>query len=131
MPLVLPSIVSCLNAIICFRSSSGLPIRMPILAKAVTGFRQPLRGVQQGFRRNAADVETGTAVARPLFDHRDLEAELGRPNRAHVAAGACPDDRDIEGIGHAQSSSSRRCGSSSDSLTRTRNVTASRPSTMR
>src|ERR1700736_4312514 len=101
-------------------------------AEHLAVFLVALRRVQERFRRNAADVETGAPEGLFLLDHRDLHAELRRPNGAHVAAGTGADDDEV--VGHDElthKSSTSRAGSSSSSFTRTRKVTASRPSTMR
>ena len=45
------------------------------------------RGVQQRFRRNAADVQAHAAERRPALDERDLEPEIGGAKRRRVAAG--------------------------------------------
>jgi len=61
----------------------------------VARFLEPLRRLQQRFGRDAADVETGAAKRRPLLDHRDLHAELRRPDRADIAAGTGADNNEI------------------------------------
>ena len=90
-----------------------------------------LAGLEQGLGRDAADVEAGAAEGAALLDQRDPEAELGRADGAHVAAGAGTDDHEVVGRGHAHTSSSRRSGSSMVSTIRLRKVTASRPSIRR
>src|ERR1700722_2692858 len=123
--------------------------------------------MQQRFRRDTADVETGAAESGVLLDHGGLQAKLRRAKGADIAARTGTDDDEI--VGHDNhlliviaglvpaipvdrhgianlsemagtrpamtdknhKSSTNRAGSSSDSFTRTRNVTASRPSTMR
>ena len=57
-----------------------------------------VRGMQQGLRRNAADVEAGAAMGLALLDDGGLEAELGGPDGADVAAGTGADDDEI--VGH-------------------------------
>ena len=57
-----------------------------------------VRGMQQGLRRNAADVEAGAAMGLALLDDGGLEAELGGPDGADIAAGAGADDDEI--VGH-------------------------------
>ena len=64
------------------------------------GLLEQLRGVQQGLRRDAADVEAGAAEGRPFLDHGDLHPELGGADGADVAARAGTDDREIECIRH-------------------------------
>jgi hypothetical protein len=49
-------------------------------------------------RRNAADVEAGSAMRLAFFHDRDLEAELCRPDRADIAAGTGANDDEI--VGH-------------------------------
>jgi hypothetical protein len=58
-----------------------------------------LGGVEQGLARDAADVEAGAAEGGALLDERDLQAELGGAEGAHVAAGAGADDDEIVGGG--------------------------------
>ena len=67
--------------------------------EAVAGFLVEFRRVQQGFRRDAADVEARAAVCRALLDDGDFQAELGGANGADVAAGAGADDDEV--VGHA------------------------------
>ena len=64
----------------------------------VAGFLEQMRGMQQRLRGNAADVEAGAAEGRVLLDHRDLQAELRRADRADVTAGAGADDSEV--VGH-------------------------------
>ena len=99
-----------------------------------------LGGLQQRLARNAADVRAGAArrrlaaVARPVVDAGDREAELRRADGRDVTAGAGPDDGDVEGCRASRPlnrSSSRRAGSSSASLIATSDSTASRPSMIR
>ena len=59
------------------------------------------RRVEEGLGGDAADVEAGAAEADligfgSLLDDRDLFAELGRADRADVAAGAGADDDEVE-----------------------------------
>ena len=61
-------------------------------------------GMQQGLRRNAADIEAGAAMGGALFDDRDFEAELGRADGADIAAGAGADDGEIKLFSHDGSS---------------------------
>ena len=62
------------------------------------GLAEFFRRLEQRLRGNAADVEAGSAMRLALFDDGDLEAELRRPDRADIAAGAGSDDDEI--IGH-------------------------------
>ncbi len=67
----------------------------PHLGKTAARFFVELRSVQQGLRRNAADVEAGAAEGRILFHHGGLQAELRRANGADITAGAGADDDEI------------------------------------
>ena len=96
----------------------------------VLGEGQMLGGVQQRLARDAADVEAGAPESGAFFHQADLEAELGRAERADVATRAGTDDDEVVGV-HVQTPSSRRDGSSIACFTLTRKVTASRPSTSR
>ncbi len=52
------------------------------------------RGMDQRFRRNAADVEAGSA--EPVgFDENRVEAELASADRRDIAAGAAADDENL------------------------------------
>ncbi len=95
------------------------------------GLGELFGGMQQRLRGNAADVEAGAAEGLALFDDGDLQAELRGADGADIAAGAGADDDEIVGHASPHKSSTSRAGSSSASLTRTRKVTASLPSTMR
>src|SRR5262249_59763712 len=64
----------------------------------VPGFLEQLGRMQQRLRWNAADVEAGAAEGLVLLDHRGLEPELRRADRADVAAGTAADDDEI--VGH-------------------------------
>src|SRR6516225_609801 len=114
------------------------------LIEQMAGLFVELGGVQQRLRGNAADIEASTAEGFVLFDHRDLHAELRRADGADIAAGAGADHDEV--VGHellrtirrrgrrswqSYRSTTSRAGSSKISFTRTRNVTASRPSTRR
>ena len=67
--------------------------------EGVAGLLEQLRGMEQGFRGNAPDIEAGAAEGLVLLDHRHLHAELRRANGADIAAGAATDDGEIVG-GH-------------------------------
>ena len=54
-----------------------------------------LRGVEQGLRRNAADVQADAADARVALDQHHLLAEVGRPKRRGVAAGPGAEHQDL------------------------------------
>src|SRR5262249_28822350 len=109
--------------------------------------------------RDAADVETGAAERGPLIDDSHRLAQLRRTDGRHVAAGSAANDDQIESLSHHTlgedvrlaagrkparlyeprlnghvldyTSSSSRSGSSMPSLTRTRKLTAPRPSMRR
>jgi hypothetical protein len=53
-------------------------------------------GVEEGLARDAADVEAGAAEGGAFLDERDLEAELGGAEGAHIAAGAGADDDEVK-----------------------------------
>ena len=65
------------------------------LGEGVAGLVEQLGGVQHRLRRNAPDIEAGAAEGLVLLDHRDLHAELRRPDGADIAAGAGADDDEI------------------------------------
>src|SRR5208282_289266 len=127
------------------REVDGEPLDLDaVLGEAVAGMLVILRRLQQGFRRDAADVGAGSAGRRlavgggPVVDAGGPEAELGGAYGGDVAARSGADDDDIERIGHGarwalrdHRSSSMRAGSSRASLMATRDNTASRPSMMR
>jgi hypothetical protein len=52
----------------------------------VLGFLEQFRRMQQRLGRNAAHIQAGTAMGSTLFNHGDLHAQLGSPDRAHIAA---------------------------------------------
>ena len=94
-PSVLPLTPSSLKASILRKvelrlhvDAHGAEVRAGVLVE--------LGGMQQRLRGNAADVEAGAAERRALLDHRHLQPELAGANGAHIAAGACPDDDQIE-----------------------------------
>ena len=72
----------------------------PHLGKAVPRLVIKLRGMQQCLRWNAADIQAGAAMRRPLFDNRDLEAKLGAADGADIASGSGADDGDVKRIRH-------------------------------
>src|SRR5271154_4177364 len=109
--------------------------------QACLGLVIDLGGIEQRLRRDTSDVEACAAERRALLDAGDLEAQLTRTNGAGIAGGPTADDYEVECgvIAHlprppnlpAYKSINRREGSSRHSLTRTRKVTASRPSIRR
>src|SRR5262249_20622807 len=105
-----------------------------VLGERMLGLNEPFRGLQQRLRWNAADVEAGSTEAVAAFDAGDGEPELCRADCRDTTRRPCPDNDNIVAIGHGaitHISNKIRGGSSTPSLPRTRNVTASRPSTMR
>jgi hypothetical protein len=68
------------------------------LAEFFAGLVEQLRRVQQRFRGNATDIETGAAEGLVLLHHRDLHTELRRANGADIAARAGADDNEV--VGH-------------------------------
>ena len=94
-----------------------------------------MAAVEQRLRRDAANVEAGAAQRRALLHAGHLQAMLRRANGSDITAGAAADDDDIKfRVGHGTApyrSISKRAGSSMASFTRTRKVTASRPSIRR
>ena len=107
----------------------------PVLGQSVPRLGEFLRRLQQCLRRDAADIEAGAAERRPRVDAGRAHAELRRADRRDIPARPGADHDDVVALGHGsracQISNRRREGSSTHSLMRTRNVTASRPSMMR
>jgi hypothetical protein len=52
--------------------------------------------VQEGFRRDTADIQAGAAEDGVLFDEGYFEAELGGFNGGDITAWAGTDDNEIE-----------------------------------
>ena len=77
-----------------------------VVGKGVTGLFVIFRGLQQRFRRNAADIGAGAArcglaVRRaPLVDAGDLHAELGSADGCNVTAGTGADYDYVEVFSH-------------------------------
>ena len=64
--------------------------------EAAAGGRLKIFGrVEHRLRRDAADVEAGAAQRLAPFGARGLEAQLRRPDRRDIAAGAGTDDKDV------------------------------------
>ena len=97
-PLTLAATVSSLCFIIAARSSFGSPVITPKAASSCAASAKFFRSLEQRLRRNAADIEASAAMRLALFDDRDLEAELRRPDRADIAAGTSADNDEI--VGH-------------------------------
>ncbi len=70
------------------------------LGEGMTGFLEQFGRMQQRLRRDAADIETGAAEGRALFNDSHLHAELRRANGADITAGAGADDNEI--VGHTR-----------------------------
>ena len=60
------------------------------------------RRVQQGFRGDAADIETGAAQNATVLDAGRLQAELSGADCAIVAAGAATDNDDVVCLSHGE-----------------------------
>ena len=65
--------------------------------KTVARLVEHLGGVEERLRRDAADVEAGSAQGLHLLDDRDLHAQLRCADRANVAAGTRADDDEVVG----------------------------------
>src|SRR3990170_6739649 len=63
--------------------------------RRVLRFAQDLRGVEQGFGRDAAGVQADAAQAGVLFDESDLLASVGGIEGGGVTAGARTEDDDF------------------------------------
>jgi len=76
--------------------------------KAVTGFLEQMRGMQQRLGRNAANVQAGTAKTRFAlrvgirigFAASGGEAELGSADGGDIAAGSTADNEHVKLLGH-------------------------------
>jgi len=64
-----------------------------------------VRVLEQGLGRDASPVEARAAQGLLPLDDGDLEAELRRADRCRIAAGAGPDDDDVERVRHGWFSS--------------------------
>src|SRR5262249_32752497 len=71
--------------------------------EAVSGFNRASARGQQRLGRDAADIETGTAMSSALLHHCDLHAELSRTNGGDIAARTCADDDEV--VSHANADS--------------------------
>ena len=95
--MTLPATPSSLKPIIFAEIELRLIDADAHLAEGMAGLLEQLGGVQQGLRGDAADVEAGAAMGGALLDHRDLQPELRRADRADIAAGAGADDDEVVG----------------------------------
>jgi hypothetical protein len=85
-----------------------LSLRPMKVAMSICGFSvmELLGRIQQRLRRDATDVEAGTAegglavLADEGVDHGGLEAQLRGADRGHIARGARTDDDDVELVAH-------------------------------
>src|SRR5262249_9705357 len=59
-----------------------------------------LTGIQQGFTRDAADIQAGAAKGPAFIDTRGLHTELGRANCRDIAARAAADHDEIKSVRH-------------------------------
>ena len=81
------------------RSSSGLATEMPSGLSSAAQPRNPrefIGRVDQGLRRDAADIEAGSAWLLRLDDHC-VDAKLPCPDRTDIAARACTDHQKLAG----------------------------------
>ena len=116
--------------------SASASTSMPKPAKSLPASLEEFGGVQQRLGGDAADVEAGAAQGRALSTQAAFRPSWpARMARVVAARPAADDDRRRMQSSRcdcfAQTSSSRRCGSSMCSLTLTRKVTAPWPSTTR
>ena len=72
----------------------------PVLSEVALGLGELTRGLQQCFRRNAADIKAGPTQVAAVSDACRFEPELGGPDRRDVAAGTCSDDDNVVAVGH-------------------------------
>jgi hypothetical protein len=104
MPVVSCLTMPFLRPIIRRRRSLGVADADPLRGKAVSGFLEEVRGMQQSLRRNAADVQAGAAQARLAFGvgvgirftAGDIETELRGADGGNVAAGATADRNGLD-----------------------------------
>ena len=91
-----------------------------------------LGGVDQRFRRDAADVEA--SPAEPFgFNQDRIEAELAGADRRDIAGGSAADDEDLAAqlVHAAPPSTNSSAGCSMSLRNRWMNLAASKPSTTR
>ena len=82
--------------------------RNTLLGEAVSGFLEDVRGVQQGFRRDATNVQTGSAKTRFAlwicigirFTTGDIETELRGSNGRNIATWTSTDNKNVKLLGH-------------------------------
>ena len=102
------------------------------LGHGVIGFG----GMDQRLGRNAAAIEAGAAQS-PLLDQDDIQPQLTRPDRGHIAAGAASDHQHLclqsfrLHLGVSAHGRNRVAGCSSRSLIFWTKLAASQPSMMR
>jgi len=70
-----------------YRNCSALQLARDLL--------EQFGAVEQGLRRNAADVEAGAAERLAALDAGGLEAELCSADRGDIAAGSGADDKHV------------------------------------
>ena len=58
--------------------------------------REMIARGQQGFARDAADVQTSAAKLLFFFDKRGFQSKLTRTDRGDVTAGSRADDNDVK-----------------------------------
>src|SRR2546430_7481966 len=69
---------------------------LPIFPERVVRLVQEMRRLHPGLRRDASDAQARSAQLGLLLDARDLDAELTGANCCGVAAGASPEDCDVD-----------------------------------
>jgi hypothetical protein len=79
-----------------------------LIGKAVAGFLEEVRGVQQRLGRNATNVQAGAAKTRLAlwisigirFTAGDIETELRGADGGNVATGTTTDNKNVKLLGH-------------------------------
>ena len=106
MPFVIFETIPSLRAIIFAMSIFGAGHGDAVIGEAVERVLVLLGGFEQRLRRDAADVEAGSAErplagrVRPFLDAGGLQAELGGADRGDVAGRTGADDDDVERLCH-------------------------------
>jgi hypothetical protein len=76
-----------------------------MLLEMLSGILIVMRGLQQGLRRDAADIEASAAGRATAVDAGGIEAELGGANRGHISAGTGAYHDDVEAaVSHSSNS---------------------------
>src|SRR5262245_42182065 len=74
------------------------------MTEFVLGMLERFARVEERFRRNTTDVETGAAERGPLVDAGDFLAELSCTNRSDVATRSAADHYQVKSISHSKGS---------------------------